>query len=48
MKNIVDFYSNLKFENVEYKYLSPQKIDAFVERTVDLISSDLKDKGFFI
>lgn len=47
MKIIVDFYSNSKCENVEYKYLTPQEIDNFVEKTFNLICCDLKNKGWF-
>ena len=45
MKNIVKFYSNLQYEAIEYKFLSPQIMDSFVELTLKLLDKELKSKG---
>lgn len=45
MKNIVEYYSNSKYDKIIFKYLTPQMMDDFVNRTFDLICIDLKDKG---
>lgn len=44
MKNIVEFYSNPTYEDIEYKFLSPKVIDDFVEVMFQLLCSDMKEK----
>lgn len=45
MQHIVRFYSNPKYENMKYKYLSPEMMDDFIELTLNLLEKDLKVKG---
>lgn len=45
MKNIVKFYSNPIYEDIDYKFLSPEIMDDFVELTLNLLDEELKLKG---
>lgn len=45
MKNIVKFYTNSKYEEMNYKYISPQTMDNFVEKTISLVRYDLDRKN---
>ncbi len=45
MKNIVRFYSDPNFEDMEYEYLSPKIMNDLVERTVKLLMVELNKKG---
>lgn len=48
MKNIVKYYSNPKYETMEYRFISPELMDKFVELTVKLLEEDFKNKGIVL
>ena len=45
MKNIMKFYSNPIYENMEYEFIYPELMDKYVELTVKLLEEDLKKNG---
>lgn len=48
MKNIKRFYSNPKYEQMNYEFISPSLMDKFVFETVKLLEKDFKEKGIVL
>ena len=45
MKNIVNYYENAEYEEMNYEYITPQLMDEFVDYTYKIVVEELSKRG---